>query len=469
MAQINLPFSRDHELHVIGSMLSSYSSMITACYKLFEEDFFGTENQKIFSCIKELYSKDKEVDCWSVCNALKDKKLDGEAYTFSALVALAQFSLVSHTIEDSIDKVKEMSLLRQAIFAANGIILDCGKVEKTVEDVLNEAQSAFFLIGKKRGVRSSKTFEEIISGSKSESGKSFLQELQEMQENYRNASKSGDYCSGIPSGLLDLDRCLNGLNNSNLTILAGRPAMGKSAVAMHIANHVCFNLGHPVGIFSLEMSSEQLVKRIVSWKSGVNSMSIARGDVSADDYVHIASCLEYIHSAPMYFDDEPNLSIYALKARARKWKDIYGIKLLIVDYLQLLSATKSKSENRVQEISEISRNLKIMAKELNIPVICLSQLSRKVEERTGNKPMLSDLRESGSIEQDADSVILIFRPDYYDPNRQPGQLELIVAKNRHGEAKTVTCMFEKETGTLRNYTPIEYEPELKKDYYDYEG
>lgn len=466
MKQITLPYSQDHEMHVLGSMLSSYTSMLTACAKLFEEDFYLTENAKIFSCIKEFYQNDREVDCYTIANALKDKGLDTEAFSYSNLCSLAQMSLVSHTVEDSIDRVKDNSLMRQTIHAANGVIMDCGKTDKSIEDILSDAQSNLFLIGKKRGVRSSKTFEEIITGKKSESGKSFLQELEDLQETYRNASKSGYSCSGIPSGLLDLDRCLNGLNNSNLIILAARPAMGKSAVAMHIANHVCFNLGMPVGIFSLEMSSEQLVKRIVSWKSGVNSMHIARGEVSSDDYVHIATCLEDVQNAPMYFDDEPNLSIYSLKARARKWKDFYDIKLLIVDYLQLLSGSKSKSDNRVQEISEISRNLKIMAKELNIPVICLSQLSRKVEERTGNKPMLSDLRESGSIEQDADSVILLFREEYYDQNRRPGQLDLIVAKNRHGESKTVTCMFEKEIGVLKNYTPIEHEPTLTMKYYE---
>ena len=241
-----------------------------------------------------------------------------------------------------------------------------------------------------------------------------------------------------------------------MMILAARPAMGKTAFALNIAENICFKNHVPVGIFSLEMSAEQLVHRIVCSQAEVESEKILTGSLNGIEYQRIVASVNEIQNHVMIIDDQPGIKITDLRARARRMKENFNIGLLVVDYLQLISGSGSNrnQENRQNEISEISRMLKNLARELNVPVLCLSQLSRKVEERAGHRPMMSDLRESGSIEQDSDLVMFLLRREYYDPNDKPGMAELIVAKNRHGAIGNINLTFRKEIAQFANYTPM---------------
>jgi len=251
-------------------------------------------------------------------------------------------------------------------------------------------------------------------------------------------------------------------------ILAARPAMGKTALAINIAENVCFRNRLPVGVFSLEMSAEQLVHRIVCSQSEVESDKIKTGALNGVEFQQVVAAVHEMQDQLLIIDDQPGLKITDLRARARRMKERYGIRFLVVDYLQLISGagTSRSVENRQNEISEISRMLKNLARELDIPILCLSQLSRKVEERVGHRPMMSDLRESGSIEQDADLVMFLLRREYYDPNDKPGMAELIVAKNRHGAVGTISMTYRKEIARFENYSPIRYSDAAKDEEID---
>lgn len=244
-------------------------------------------------------------------------------------------------------------------------------------------------------------------------------------------------------------------------ILAARPAMGKTCLALNIAENVCFKSKIPVGFFSLEMSAEQLVHRIICSQAEVESDKIKTGALNGSEFQRIVGSVSDMQKHVMIIDDQPGLKITDLRARARRMKESYGIGFIIIDYLQLISGSGSgrTMENRQNEISEISRMLKTLARELNVPILCLSQLSRKVEDRPGHRPMMSDLRESGSIEQDSDIVMFLLRREYYDPNDKPGMAELIVGKNRHGGVGIVNLTFRKEYAQFVNYTPVKFNAE----------
>jgi replicative DNA helicase len=260
---------------------------------------------------------------------------------------------------------------------------------------------------------------------------------------------------------------LNGFNNSNLMILAARPAMGKTALALNFAENICFKNKIPTGIFSLEMSAEQLVHRVICSQSEVESDKIKMGSLNGMEYQRIVETVNQVQDHVLLIDDQPGISINELRARARRMKECYNIGFLIVDYLQLLSGSGSYrvTESRQLEISEISRNMKNLARELNIPILCLSQLSRKVEERQGHRPMMSDLRESGSLEQDSDVIMFLLRREYYDPMDKPGLAELIVAKNRHGGIGNINLTFRKEMGQFANYTSLSYRAPQSEEQY----
>ena len=283
----------------------------------------------------------------------------------------------------------------------------------------------------------------------------YLKELELRQEKFKQRGPEDIGITGIPTHFIDLDKMINGLGASNLIILAARPAMGKTALALNIAENVAFKNNLPVGIFSLEMTAEQLLHRMICSQAEVESDKIRMGSLSGIEYQRVNATVKSMVKATMLIDDQPGLKITDLRARARRMKESYDIQLLIVDYLQLLTGSDFSrgAENRQNEISEISRMMKTLARELNIPIICLSQLSRKVEERTGHRPMMSDLRESGSIEQDSDLVIFLLRREYYDPYDKPGETEVIVAKNRHGGVGSVHLTYRKELAQFANYAP----------------
>jgi replicative DNA helicase len=453
------PNSKESEMMVLGCMLTSINALNIAADGLDDSDFYYTEHKIIFLVLKTAYKNDKPADVHLVCEELrrqeKLKAVGGAAY----VTTLAQYAGTSAYIEEYVDIIRDKSVLRSMIHAAQGIEKKAFEEPDNVQETLDEAQQAFFQISQSANPLAGKLISEILTGVKSESSLPFLKDLQDRQERFQLLGPQDAGITGISTHFVDFDKMINGFNKSNLMILAARPAMGKTAFAINIAENICFKSKVPVGIFSLEMSAEQLVHRIVCSQSEVESDKIKTGSLDGVEFQRIVAGVNEMQKHVMIIDDQPGLKVTDLRARARRMKENYGVGMLVIDYLQLISGSGSNrtQENRQNEISEISRMLKNLARELNVPILCLSQLSRKVEERQGHRPMMSDLRESGSIEQDSDIVMFLLRRDYYDPNDKPGMAELIIGKNRHGATGTVHLHFRKEIAKFENYTAVKYE------------
>lgn len=447
---------------VLGCMLTSINGLNIAADSLDMTDFYFTEHQTVFQVLKEAYKQDKPADVHLVCEELKRQELLEGVGGVSYVTTLAQYAGTSAFIEEYADLVKAKSMLRRMIHAAHVVEKSALEEPQDVHGALDDAQQLFFKISQAAAPGAGVLVSELLSGVKATSNLAYLKELQERQESYLSKGPTEMRITGLPTHFLDLDRLINGLGNSHLLIVAGRPAMGKTAFAVNVAESVCFKSGLPVGIFSLEMTAEQLLHRMICSQAEVESDKIRTGNLSGLEFQRIVSAVNEMQNRAMVIDDQPGLKITDLRARARRMKENYGVRLLVIDYLQLISGSGSgrMQENRQNEISEISRMLKTLARELDIPIICASQLSRKVEERAGHRPMMSDLRESGSIEQDADVVMLLFRRDYYDPHDKPGIAEVIVAKNRHGGVGNIQLTFTKEIGQFRNYTPVAFTPQV---------
>lgn len=454
---ITPPNSKESEMITLGCMLSSINSLNYGVDNLDDADFYFTEHKTIFKALKQSYLQDSQTDVHLISEYLSKhdllKSVGGVAY----IVTLAQYAGTSAYIEAYVKIVKDKSTLRQMINACRIIEKTAIEEPEIVDDALDDAQNLFHKIGQSSGKDTGVFLSQIFSGEKAESKLPIMEILDQRREKFKNKSPGDSDITGISTGLIDLDKMINGLNNTNLMILAARPGMGKTALAINIAEHVCFKLDMPVGIFSLEMEGEQLSHRIISSQSRVPSENILKGNLTTTEFNRIESAIDKIKDCVMTIDDQGGLKINELRSRARRMKEAYGIKFLVIDYLQLLSGSGSfkGNENRQQEVSEISRMLKNLAKELNIPILCLSQLSRKVEERANKQPLMSDLRESGSLEQDADIVMFIYRREYYDKTDHPGIADLIISKNRHGSTGTVKLVFEGEITKFENYTPIE--------------
>ena len=452
------PNSKESEMMVLGCMLTSINALNIAADMLDDSDFYYTEHKIIFQILKSAYKSDKPADVHLVCEELKRQgklqAVGGAAY----ITTLAQFAGTSAHIEEYAGLIHDKSILRRMINAAQMIEKKALHEPDDVTQTLDEAQQMFFQIGQSSRSHAGALIKDILTGTKSESGQHFLKELQERQERFQEKGPNDSGVTGTPTHFLDLDKMLNGFNNSNLMILAARPAMGKTALAINFAENICFKNKIPAGIFSLEMSAEQLVHRVICSQSEVESDKIKMGSLNGTEYQRIVETVNQVQDHLLVIDDQPGITINDLRARARRMKEIYNIGFLVVDYLQLLTGSNSyrASESRQLEISEISRNMKNLARELNIPILCLSQLSRKVEERQGHRPMMSDLRESGSLEQDSDIIMFLLRREYYDAMDKPGLAELIVAKNRHGGIGTVNLTFRKEIGQFANYTSLAY-------------
>jgi replicative DNA helicase len=350
------------------------------------------------------------------------------------------------------------------------MISSAQQIEKTaLEDppdvfvALDDAQSRFYQISQANQHTSYVSIRDLLTGLKAESKLPFLKELQERQQQYAERGEQSGV-TGVPTHFVDLDRLLNGFMPSNLILLGARPAMGKTAFALNVAENICFKNKLPVGFFSLEMSASQLLHRMISSQAEVESQKILRGNLTGAEYQKIVGAVNEMQKHVLIIDDQPGLKVTDLRARARRMREAHGIGFLVIDYLQLISGsgTMRSVESRQIEISEISRMLKNLARELNIPILCLAQLSRKVEERQGHRPMMSDLRESGSLEQDSDVVMFMFRREYYDKHDKPGQAELIVAKNRHGATGDVLLTYRKDFGQFCNAAPMTPQTEMAK-------
>lgn len=450
------PNSKESEMMVLGCMVTSYNSLNIAADGLDENDFYYLEHKLVFRSLKQLYVKDKPADLHLLAEELKNENKLEEAGGISYLTTLAQYAGTAAYVEEYVALVKDKSLLRKMINAAEEITKDALCEPSNVSEVLDVAQSKFYNISQSINTGSGIAIKDLISGLKSESKSPYLKNLQAKQEEYQVHGPLANL-TGVQTHFTDIDKILGGFAPSNLMILAARPAMGKTAFALNLAENVCFKSSKPVGIFSLEMTAEQLLHRMICSQSEVESEKIKTGSLNGNEFQRIVSVVNKMQKFNMIIDDQPGLKITDLRARARRMKENYDIQFLVIDYLQLVtgSGTSRSLENRQNEISEISRMLKNLARELNIPVLCLSQLSRKVEERQGHRPMMSDLRESGSIEQDSDLVMFLLRREYYDPYDKPGHAELIIAKNRHGAVGSINLSYRKELAQFANYSSVE--------------
>jgi len=450
------PNSKESEMIVLGCMLTSIGSLNIAADSLEETDFYYSEHKTVFDVLKGCFLNDKPADVHIVAEELKRqnrlKAIGGVAY----LTTLAQYAGTAAHIEEYVELVRDKALLRKMINASQEIEKLAFDNPDDVHTSLDEAQQKFFHISQSANTVGGVLIRDLLTGSKTDSKLPYIKELQDRQEKYQARGPEDSGITGIPTHFRDFDKIVNGFSPSNLMILAARPAMGKTALALNIAENICFRNNLPVGIFSLEMTAEQLLHRIICSQAGVESEKIRTGALNGIEFQRVVGAVNTMQKHTMIIDDQPGLKVTDLRARARRMREAYGIEFLVIDYLQLLSGsgTNRSQENRQIEISEISRLLKTLARELNIPILCLSQLSRKVEERAGHRPMMSDLRESGSIEQDSDLVMFLLRREYYDPYDKPGTAELIVAKNRHGAIGNVNLAFRKEIAQFANYAPI---------------
>lgn len=433
------PHSDEAEQAVLGALMLDKDAIFQVADYLFAEDFYQQKHQMIYEAMLDLFSRHDPIDFLSVENRLKEKKALQKAGGKNYLVDLVDSTPAAASINYYGQIIKKKRLLRDLI-RTSGQIAELGyDEERDAEEILDEAERNIFRITQ-RSVR--KSFIELKNA------------LEDAFSRIDQLSKGGDALRGVPTGFSDLDNILSGMQKSDLVMLAARPSLGKTTLALDIACNAAITHKIPVGIFSLEMSQDQIVDRVLSSQSGVNLWKIRTGKLSSkgehNDFVQLQKAFATLSKSPIFIDDTNSTSVMQIRAMARRLQSEKGLGLLIIDYLQLLDAGGS-SENRVQQISEISRGLKGLARELDIPVLVLSQLSRAVEHRTPSIPRLSDLRESGSIEQDADVVLFIYREDKDKQNTERKNIaDILIAKHRNGPTGQISLYFNGESVRFEN-------------------
>lgn len=417
-----LPHSSEAEQSVIGSMIMDKDAIVAATEIVSGDDFYEQRFGVLFDAMVELFNEGKPVDLITLQNKLKEKDVPPELCSLEFIRDLITSVPTSANVRYYANIVKEKSTLRQLIKVTEGITNECYLDKEKVETILETTEKKVFDIVQKRNTGDFVGIRDIVFKS---------------LESIEAAARNKGSVTGVATGFYDLDYKTAGLQPSDLILIAARPSMGKTAFVLNIAEHVALRSNVTTAIFSLEMSKDQLVKRILSMHSKVDSQSMRSGDLSDDDWLKLVESARTIGNSNLIIDDTSSISIGELRSKCRKFKLEHNLGLVIIDYLQLMSGSK-KSESRQQEISEISRSLKGLAREINAPVIALSQLSRAVEQRPDKRPMLSDLRESGAIEQDADVVMFIYRDDYYNrDSEEAGVSEIIIGKQRNGPTGTV--------------------------------
>ena len=426
------PQATDLEEVVLGALMLEKEAVNEVIDILSPEAFYLDKHQKIFAAIKALFGKSEPIDILTVTNELKQRgelEMVGGAYYISKLTNRV---VSAANIEYHARIIMQKHIQRQLILLSSDMIHKAFEDTSDVFDLLDEAESNLFHISENNLRRSYDSMQDLVSRA--------IKEIQ-------NAKNADNKLRGVPSGYTDLDEITQGWQKSDLIILAARPSMGKTAFALNLARNAAVNFHRPVAFFSLEMSSVQLVTRLISTETSLTADKLRKGDLAEYEWQQLNTKVTPLTDAPIFIDDTPQLSVFELRAKCRRLKQQHDIQMVFVDYLQLMTAKGDKGLNREQEISTISRSLKSLAKELEIPVLALSQLSRSVEQRPGSKkPILSDLRESGAIEQDADMVMFIYRPEYYkdgmDAEDKPKGYTIIdIAKHRNGKLGEVELRF----------------------------
>ena len=420
------PHSVEAEQSVLGSILLDKDAMISVSETLIPEDFYKEAHRVIYECMLKLYNNQSEIDLITLADELRDQGYLDDIGGIAYITSLSTIVPTTSNIKYYINIVKEKSISRQLISAANDII-NLGYDSSTkVEDVLENAEKKIFDISQERTTNDFQPINQDLTETLS-----MLEKLYEEKSDV----------TGLTTGFRDLNKKINGLQRSDLLLIAARPAMGKTAFALNLVQNAALKGDASVAVFSLEMSKEQLVQRMVAAQSSVELKKIKTGTLAANDWPRITDGMAVLSGAKIHIDDTPGIKISELRSKCRKLKIEKGLDLVLIDYLQLMEG-EGHNESRQQEIAKISRSLKILAKELDCPVVALSQLSRAPEQRADHRPMLSDLRESGSIEQDADIVMFLYRDEYYNPDTEKKNIgEVIVAKNRHGETGTVELVW----------------------------
>lgn len=427
------PHNVEAERAVIGAMMLNADAIMVCSELLTSDEFYQHQYGIIFDALVEMYKDGVGADLVTLQNKLREKEVTPELYSVEYLGELLASVPTSANVKFYAEIVHEKAVLRRLIRVSEQVTKDCYMDSQPLEDILEDTEKSVFDVIQQRGGSEFEPIRDVV-----------LRTLDSIEK----AAKQKGNITGLETGFRDLDAKTAGLQKSDLILIAARPAMGKTAFVLNIAEYVALHSNSTIALFSLEMSKEQLVKRMLAMNSMVDSQKIRTGDLEDDDWDKLVGSVRKIGNSNLVIDDTSGITASELRSKCRKLKIEQGLDLVIIDYLQLMTgAGKRKSDSRQQEISDISRSLKVMARELNVPVIALSQLSRAVESRPDKRPMLSDLRESGAIEQDADIVMFIYRDEYYNPDSEKkGVAEVIVAKQRSGPTGPV------ELAWLSQYT-----------------
>lgn len=417
-----LPHSAEAEQSVIGSMIMDRDAIVAASEIITGTDFYEQQYNILFDTMEELYNEGKPVDLVTLQNRLKEKDVPPQVSSLEFIRDLVTSVPTSANVRYYAQIVRDKSMLRRLIKFAEQTANECYLDKEKIDDILERTEKLVFDIVQNKGTKEFTDIKEVV-----------LRTIDSIEA----AAKNQGSVTGLATGFYDLDYKTAGLQPSDLILIAARPSMGKTAFALNIAEYVALKSNTTTAIFSLEMSQDQLVKRVLAMNSKVDSQAIRTGSLSGDDWANLMESARVVGGSNLVIDDTSAISVNEIRTKCRKLKLEKNLGLIMIDYLQLMSGSK-RSESRQQEISEISRSLKSLAREINIPVIALSQLSRAVEQRPDKRPMLSDLRESGAIEQDADVVMFLYRDEYYNHDtEEPGVSEIIIGKQRNGPTGTV--------------------------------
>ena len=422
-----LPHSIEAEQSVIGSMIMDREAIVVASEIVLGDDFYNKQYGIVFDTMVELNDEGKPVDLVTLQDRLKEKDVPPEVSSLEFIGDLIRAVPTSANIKYYANIVAEKSTLRKLIRLNEEIVNTCYVGKDSLEDILADTEKRVFDLVQRRNTGEFVPIRQVVMNA---------------MDNIERASHNQGNVTGVATGFLDLDYRTAGMQPSDLILVAARPSMGKTAFVLNVAQYVAFKQNKTVAIFSLEMSKEQLVNRLFSMESKVDSQHLRTGNLSDAEWEKLIESAGVIGKSNLIIDDTPGISISEMRSKCRKYKLEHNLEMIIIDYLQLMSGSGKSTDSRQQEISDISRSLKALARELHVPVIALSQLSRAVEQRPDHRPMLSDLRESGAIEQDADVVMFIYRDDYYNKDTEKkGIAEIIIAKQRNGPIGTVELVW----------------------------
>ncbi len=450
MAARTLPNNLEAEESVLGACFLSKYALQKAGESLTPESFYSDKNSKIFASMLDLMEEKTPIDITTVTSALKKKNELTEVGGVEYLTEIINFVPTASNVDYYIQNVEEAAILRRLIETATDIASEGYRTDETVNEILDNSEKKILNIVKNRKASEFRTIKDVLIKTQSD--------LERLSEN------KGEI-TGLATGWYDLDKITTGLHPNEFIIIAARPAMGKTAFALNLATHAAMSQDKSVALFNLEMSAEQLASRILSSLGQIDGFKLRTGNLMNNDWKRINEAVSQLSTTNMVIDDTPGITIGEIRAKCRRLASSEkGLSLVVIDYLQLISGGKNYGSNRQQEVSDISRSLKTLAMELNVPVIALSQLSRSVEGREDKRPLMSDLRESGSIEQDADIVAFLYRDDYYNKEARTEDntsiSELIIGKHRNGPTTTIELLFKKNTSTFVN---------LRKDRENKEG